>query len=292
MGYLSSSASVSSAAGQQHRGVVQFQDRREAAAALMLDNKYLKRRSQVELQRLHDMHEGSITENCCNAITYNNIPFGGSRNRKYTTFLMAVLVLSLCSFLFLAGWLTAANYTSATSTSEDKSLHDLADSIRRMRLRRQAAAVMNGDGGDSSSQDRSDRFGVDEHHHLPLPPPPPKRLGHRYYNDRDPPEPPDELELLRHSEAEAQRLEQRIRATQDRQVFSEMKEKRMEDEMAESIQALKAMAYNTNTNNQGPSTNGGTAATGHHHHMEEEDHHHLLEEEGFFQGRRKVNNKK
>jgi hypothetical protein len=231
MGYLSSSASVSSSYSAS-RGV-QFKDRHDVLASMALDNKYLKRRSQMERQRLHDM-ESSICGvgdiSCCASL---NHPPVLQRNRKYRTFLLVVLGLSLCSILFLAGWLSA-NYTSFTTTSEEKSLEDLAESIRRMRLRRQKSTQL----VDTGSQDQDEALQVDR--------PPPKRLGHRYYNDRDPPEPPDEFELLKNSEVEAKRLEElekRIRATQDRQVTNELKEKRMEDKMAESIQALKAFAY-------------------------------------------------
>ncbi|KAG7342941.1 hypothetical protein IV203_020886 [Nitzschia inconspicua] len=238
MGYLSSSASVSSSYSTS-RGV-QFKDR-EDVLAMVMDNKYLKRRSQMQRQRLHDS-ESSIcggVDSCCTSVNYHSIFHltTNSGNRKVALILLVVLVLSLCSFLFLAGWLTA-NYSLLYSTqTEEKSLQDLAESIRRMRLRRQKAAL-GGGSEDLFPEESSQPMQVDRTT--------PKRLGHRYYNDMDPPIPPDELELLKRSEAEAKRMEQleaRIRATQDRQINNEMKEKRLEDKMAESIQALKAFAY-------------------------------------------------
>jgi hypothetical protein len=252
MGYLTSSASVSSSYSATAGRGVQFKDQQhpppppqqqqDVLTSLALDNKYLKRWSQIERQRRYDM-ENSLCggESCCATLTNHPIfqlstKLPPHNHRQHTTLMLVLVCMSLCSFWFLAGWLSA-NYvfvpTSATTTTEEKSLKDLAESIRRMRLRRQHA--FHG----PTFEDDATVIPLAEEDINNL-----KRLGHRYYNDMDPPEPRDEFELLKNSEEEAkrlERLEQRIRATQDHQVKKELEEKRMEDKMEESIQALKEL---------------------------------------------------
>lgn len=143
----------------------------------------------------------------------------------------------------------SANYVFSPTTmaaTEEKSLQDLAESIRRMRLRRHTVYNSRDPEGDDASL-----FASQEDHRDDESLSSPQRLGHRYYNDVDPPEPRDEFELLKSSEEEGKRLEQleqRIRATQDRHVKKELQEKRMEDKMEESIKALKEL---TSSNHDG-----------------------------------------
>jgi hypothetical protein len=245
MNYLSSSsssASVSSAYSASS-GRIRFKDSQEALAAAALDNKYLKRRSQI----IEDYHRRRHHLDLCGGgggggggeqiFHLTNSP----RNRQYLMVLLAVMVFSLSSFWFLAGWLSAY-YTSPES--EEKSLQNLADSIRRMRLRRhranhKAGTSRSGVDDDALFEDDAPVNGDKQPRDDPNHP-----REHQYYNRKSPPEPRNEFEYpdLQGEAERVQKLEERIRETQDRQVKAELRAKRLEDSMASSIKALKDFA--------------------------------------------------
>ncbi|KAL3908159.1 MAG: hypothetical protein SGILL_008590 [Bacillariaceae sp.] len=227
MGYLSSGASVSSVYSA-NSSRVRFKSSQEALAAA-LDNKYLKRRSQIEdYQRQHHLDLCDCGEQMFHLAR-------SPRNRQYLMVLIVVMFFSLSSFWFLAGWLSALY---STPVSEEKSLQDLADSIRRMRLRRhntnKKAAV-------SSQSEEDDDVTFRARERRPEDDLRDQNNVHQYYDSKHPPEPKNEFEYQGEA-ARVQALEQRIRETQDRQVKAELRAKRLEDSMANNIHALKDIA--------------------------------------------------
>lgn len=228
MGYISSSASVSSSYSANR--VTRFKDSQEALASA-LDNKYLKRRSQIEHQRRHSLE-------LCGGSGETILHLTDSpRNRQYLVLLLFLTASTLSSFWFLAGWVSASY--GRPSVSEEKSLQDLADSIRRMRLRRNRA---NKNGGKLKDDDDGAALlvGLSQGDDLPedvLR----DQTEHNYYDHKEPPEPLSEFEYpdLQGEAARVQRLEARIRETQDRQVKEELRAKRLEDSMADNLKALK-----------------------------------------------------
>lgn len=211
--------------------------------ASVLDNKYLKRRSQIELQRRHEIEMAR----CGGSDSLMNHPIFHITNpnhRPYTKLMLVVFFLAMCSFWFLAGWMMSALYTTSSPViSEQKSLQDLADSIQRMRLRRAQAiqeASVDDEPPSSLVSDEDEKLNEKKRHNR-------LQQVHYYHSHMDLPEPKNEFDLLKSSEENEadriQKLEQRIRATQDRTVKEELKAKRLDDTMAQSIQALRRYAH-------------------------------------------------
>jgi hypothetical protein len=147
------------------------------------------------------------------------------RNKNYTVLVIIAILTSLCFSFYIAGWITASyNIGSITSAAEeDAKLHDLAESIRRMRLRRHQALLRTG--GDSNDQRDEER----NHHHL-------ENTNHHKNNEGLPEDSEDEG--FHHYE----HIEERIRETHQKKVKEELRAERLDNTMAKSIESLKHYA--------------------------------------------------
>ena len=209
MGYISGSSSVSSSFSK---------GRGQETLATVLDNKYLKRRSQIEMQRRHQMESALCPTNQC-------MQLHDPRNKNYTVLVVIAILTSLCFSFYIAGWITSSyNIGSITSAAEeDAKLHSLAESLQRMRLRRQQALLRTG-GGDSNDQQHHDE--ERNHHQLD------NNYNHKNNEDQSEDIENEGFHRFEH-------IEERIRETHQKEVKEELRAERLDNTMAKSIEALK-----------------------------------------------------
>jgi hypothetical protein len=209
---------------------------RQTGMLTYVDNKYAKRQSQIENHRMRlETHRYRIQM---------------ERKKKYLVFLLAVVAAGLFSvWSLVSGWMSSSYYY-AENTEDKRSLQDLAESIRRVRLRRQESLkdIEPGEGvkeqddrgwgvgqrirlPDQEHGEDSKNIGIDDIH---LGIPPDKFLI-------------DTLEEEKNSfdeENRLERLEEKIRISQEIRVKEELRAKHLEDKMAESLDALKQYSEN------------------------------------------------
>lgn len=215
---------------------------RQASLLTAFDNKYAKRQSQIENNRLQlEIHRYKIQM---------------EKHTKCIAFFFVVVAACLFSVWSLhPGWMTSSDYLGA-GQEDKRSLQDLAESIRRVRLRRQEAIqddtpkdginekgiLHEGDKGwgfgrhiyPSQSAQGEDTARGASTNDLHLADPPDKFLIDAL----------DEEKNSFDEESRLQLLEERIRINQEMKVKEEVDAKYAKDRIAESIDALKQYAEN------------------------------------------------
>jgi hypothetical protein len=237
MVFFSSGTSVSSSYsnGNNHlpfKSSPLQQQHHHDSLATALDNKYLKRK--LEMQRRHQLEMSRCSRHMVTQLKL--------RYRHAMVLVILIASFSLCSFWFFCGWMSAYYGGGVDDT---QSLQDLAESIRRMRLRRHQA--LHGNDRDPAADLLKHHDGDNHHYHS-------NAHNLKTINNNNALDDNDDITFrgeekllielkVDNTDAEEEnrlkRLEEKIRQEQNKEIKEELKFKRLENKMDQTIQALK-----------------------------------------------------